>query len=164
MRALRILSKRYLVANADDCNLGNGISFNMICEAEGYSSVKEFCSKVVLPMGIEAESLVMSAIGRELGINLLVIILDRSAGSELAIEEYLVEGEDKPWVRLQLRPGHYDLMYYHDNSDQTLSPIAVARARPPTFGIDFNSQWQQSTDPNAAEGHTLHMPKGHRPH
>ncbi|CAE8692326.1 unnamed protein product, partial [Polarella glacialis] len=170
VRFLRVLTARYMCEKADDWEACNGISFNMLCEAQGMGTVQDFCDKVVLPLGVEAESLVMSAIVPATDISLRVAILDRTDASGLCFNDYVAKGGvaacggiDPPTIHVQLRPGHYDLLYFRDKSNDTLSPMAVARARPPTFGLDgAGSHWElqspEAAQGNSSEGHTMALP------
>ena len=89
-----------------------------------YDNVSDFCRKVVLPLGVEAEGVVLKGVAQALGIDLRVAFLDRS-GSDVAFCDYGCSGGDiiappcaareVPLVHLQLRPGHYDVLYFSDS-------------------------------------------------
>lgn len=137
VRALRHLTARHMIANADDPEACHGISFRMLCDAQGLGTPERFCEQTVLPMGVEAETLVMSAIAPALCMSLRIALLDRGEASGLCFEDYKAgAGVDQPMVHVQLRPGHYDLLYWHDDSEDTLSPPVAGRGRPVTFGLD----------------------------
>lgn len=115
---LRRLAAQRLLANAsDDEATGCGISYETICTSQGFQSVEDFCQRVVLPEGTEAESLVMSALPVALGIRLRIAFLDRLEASEVPFCDFGQGADDGasesvPEVHLQLRPGHYDLLYF----------------------------------------------------
>lgn len=122
VRALRRMTSDYLMANKDDDDIGGGISFEIICSAQGYAGVRDFCERVVLPMGVEAESVVISALPPAIGAALRIIFLDRAESKDLTVCDY-PEGiaddlEDaccqRPIIHMQLRPGHYDLLYFRN--------------------------------------------------
>merc|ERR1712039_277234 len=76
VRALRRFTADYLVANKDDDAINDGISFEIICLASGeYSGVLDFCERVVLPMGVEAESMAISALPPAIGVVLRIAFL-----------------------------------------------------------------------------------------
>jgi len=172
VRALRRLTARFMLRNADDCEICNGMSFRILCDAQGLGTPDDFCRKVILPVGVEAESLVMNAIVPALGISLRVAILDRGGASGLCFEDYEAPRgpAERVTVHLQLRPGHYDLLYWQDPSAETLSPMSVRQARPVTFGIEgADCEWNvqqlplppsESPGESGSEVSTLDLPPG----
>eukprot|EP00929_Paragymnodinium_shiwhaense_P090416 TRINITY_DN50600_c0_g1_i1.p1 TRINITY_DN50600_c0_g1~~TRINITY_DN50600_c0_g1_i1.p1 ORF type:complete len:537 (+),score=86.69 TRINITY_DN50600_c0_g1_i1:98-1708(+) len=119
IRALRLLTARCLADNKDNEQATeSGISFETICLAEGYRSTQAFCEQVVLPMGVEAEGVVLPAMAMALDISLRVAVLDRSDTTTVAFADYKARSALRsarsvaPLVHLQLRPGHYDLLYH----------------------------------------------------
>uniref|UniRef100_A0A7S1B1P2 ubiquitinyl hydrolase 1 n=1 Tax=Noctiluca scintillans TaxID=2966 RepID=A0A7S1B1P2_NOCSC len=121
IRAVRHLVADHLVSNAD--SLGeSGISYDVVCMAQGYDNVSDFCRKVVLPLGVEAEGIVLNGVPQALGIDLRVALLDRSGSGDVAFCDYSSSGSDTivspcaarevPLVHVQLRPGHYDVLYF----------------------------------------------------
>lgn len=128
VRALRRLAAEYLVANRDDENvMGGGISFETICTAQGYDGTEGFCRQVVLPEGTEAEGVVLKALPSALGVGLRIAFLDRlQATSELPFCEY-TGAEMSPVVHMQLRPGHYDLLYLGEEPSEVASAAESIR-------------------------------------
>lgn len=145
---LRRLAAAHLTEKKEDLVDGpsEGISYDIIARSEGYEGgVEEFCSKVVLPMGKEAEGVVLHALPKALGVDLHLVFLDRLQGPQAGILEAQVvfRGDSKPGseaaperaaagagperpddaaktptlrVSLQLRPGHYDILYRAEDS------------------------------------------------
>lgn len=114
IRAIRKLVAQCIITRADDCSLCGGIDFRTLCEVQGLGSPEDFCNTVVLPMGVEAESVVMNALVCALDVGLKLALLDRTEQSGLVFESYEPPGEgnsDHFTVHVQLRPGHYDLLY-----------------------------------------------------
>lgn len=146
IRAMRFLTAKYLTENADNDEAGGGISFNLVCMAqERLGGVEQFIQEIVAPIGKEAEDLVLTALPRALGVDMRIALLDRNASTTLTFMDYNAEGNAgepalaKPRVHVQLRPGHYDLLYTKED-DQALSDALTGR--PPTFGgNDGASQW-----------------------
>lgn len=131
IRALRCLTAEHLSKHADDDDANGGISFSTVCVAQGYTGVDDFCRRVVLPLGVEAQDIVLNALPQALDIGLRVAILDRRESTELPFCDFLAfPGGDlltstantadgvldatalAKLVHLQLRPGHYDVLYY----------------------------------------------------
>lgn len=116
VRALRLLLAKYLTEHPDDEAGGDngGITFETYAIALDYASLEEYTKKVVIPMGLEAMDIVLPAMAKALGRYIRVALLDREAhgGHEDAIMlDFNAEAEAKPSVRVQLRPGHFDLLY-----------------------------------------------------
>eukprot|EP00928_Gymnodinium_smaydae_P099656 TRINITY_DN9571_c0_g1_i2.p1 TRINITY_DN9571_c0_g1~~TRINITY_DN9571_c0_g1_i2.p1 ORF type:complete len:598 (+),score=129.31 TRINITY_DN9571_c0_g1_i2:116-1909(+) len=160
VRALRHLVAEYLLEHAHDASKGNGLPFEVLCSAEGYDGVAGFVETVVLPLGTEAEGLVMSVLPKALDLDLRIALLDRRASAALSFSDYPGEngeGEEegaqsrtcrrkRPLIHVQLRPGHYDVLYCGDQhlaaskrADQPVSPVSPSpvAGRAPTFGADF---------------------------
>mmetsp|Transcript_150479 Transcript_150479/g.382551 ORF Transcript_150479/g.382551 Transcript_150479/m.382551 type:complete len:170 (+) Transcript_150479:516-1025(+) len=120
VRALRRLAADFLQANAHDEEVtGNGMSFAQIVEvATEYPNLDAFCHRAVLVEGVEAEHVVLNALAAALGIGLRVALLDpRDGSAEVPFQDYggeleQAEAEARPVVHVQLRPGHYDLLYF----------------------------------------------------
>mmetsp|Transcript_75660 Transcript_75660/g.246009 ORF Transcript_75660/g.246009 Transcript_75660/m.246009 type:complete len:286 (-) Transcript_75660:226-1083(-) len=119
LQCLRQLAADGLVANAGDAEAsGAGLSYQDIVAAMGeHGSVKEFCAQEVLCDGVEAQHIVMNALSSALGVNLRIMMLDRSSSSEevpvidFGARSGAGEGRQRPMVHVQFRPGHYDLLY-----------------------------------------------------
>lgn len=114
---LRRLAAQYLLKNAYDDEVGGGISFDIWCSAQGYAGIDEFCQKVVLAMGVEAEGIVLNTLPVIFGVGLRVVVLDRRDTVDLLFSDYpdeeaITDDGHKPVIHLQLRPGHYDLFYF----------------------------------------------------
>jgi len=140
IRAMRHLSAKHLLENKDE--FASGISLNTICAAQGYEGAEDYCQKVILPMGQEAEGLTLGMLPPVLGVALRVAFLDRGSSSGLAFCEYTVDGSmgegvsvdgDHPRVHVQLRPGHYDLVYFGE-PEETAQPKERPLYRQPSFG------------------------------
>jgi len=132
IRALRKLAANYIIENAD-CNtaVDSGITFRDVAMCTGYESVEDFCHRVVLPEGEDAETLCQHALPAALDIVVRVAFLDRSSSG--AEPDFLDFGDrvshskedsasggkeevgagvgDRIMVNIQFRPGHYDLLY-----------------------------------------------------
>lgn len=167
IRAIRQMLAEYLLAYADDESVGGGISFATICMAGGYDSVADYNRQVVLPLGTEAEGICLNAVPKALDISLRIAFLDRSESSDLTFCDYFADGDDaesqlaqsrKPFVHVQLRPGHYDLLYLRerspaaagaiptfrdeDDDDDAATANAPPQPRPPTLGLGDPNQWE----------------------
>lgn len=123
IRALRIITANFLTEHANDADINEGLSFEMIV-TQDYNSTEDFCKRVVLPMGVEAESLILTALPHALGLSLRVVFLDRQvpASGKLVTIDYPKDpcaDEAGPSVHIQLRPGHYDLLYLSKDSEST---------------------------------------------
>jgi len=117
VRALRHTLATFLIENVDNERLCNGLAPGTIVTADGnYSSMEDFCQRVVLPEGVEAEGIVLNSLPFALGIKLRIIYIDRkpvregAEGESVPFVEY--SGGDEPCIYVQLRPGHYDLIYH----------------------------------------------------
>mmetsp|Transcript_27201 Transcript_27201/g.77553 ORF Transcript_27201/g.77553 Transcript_27201/m.77553 type:complete len:369 (+) Transcript_27201:213-1319(+) len=119
VRALRHVAAACLRKLAHDEEASAGISYEVVCLAQGYGGVEDFCRRVVLPMGTEAEGVVLGALPAALGVGLRVVLLDRRGSKDVPLCDYnMPAGAPEsgavaaPVVHLQLRPGHYDLLYF----------------------------------------------------
>lgn len=116
VRALRHVAAACLRKLAHDEEASAGISYEVVCLAQGYGGVEDFCQRVVLPMGTEAEGVVLGALPAALGVGLRVVLLDRRGAKDVPLCDYNVPAgaleSGAPVVHLQLRPGHYDLIYF----------------------------------------------------
>ena len=115
IRALRHVAARHLTQRAEDGSANGGISFDTVCLAQGYAGARDFCERVVLAVGVEAEGVVLQALPAALGFGLRVAVLDRAEGADLAFCDYNLEGPGpggvpKPTVHVQLRPVLYDMI------------------------------------------------------
>lgn len=168
VRALRHLTARYFLEKADDMEACNGISFRMLCDAQGMGSPDDFCQRVILPLGQEAQTLVFNACAPGVGVALHIAILDRGEASGLCFEHHEVgrndAGVEYPSVHVQLRPGHYDLLYlqetFQDSWRETVpsTPSKARQTRPVTFGADGDDcEWNadESTEPSSPSQATL---------
>lgn len=159
IRALRRLTADYMTKHADDEGANNGISFTAICVCGGeYTGVEDFCARVVLPDGMEAESLCQQALPTALGVGVRIAFLDRS-DKDITFHDFGVrEAPDMPMVHVQLRPGHYDLLYFREVAE-ALSPWPArhlggreaagsasespVKGRPPTLGNEDFGELQR---------------------
>lgn len=154
IRALRALTSRFLLANADNEEILNGLSPNIVCLSQGYESIEDFCNKVVIPMGECAETVAINAMVFSTGVKLSIAMLETQQDlTDICFENVephsyssLPNGIDPPRVHIQFRVAHYDLLYWRDQSCDTLSPNTVLRKRPPTFGLDGAVCMWQNTD------------------
>lgn len=186
IRALRKLAARYIQLHADDDEVGGGISFETVCSAEGYRDAQHYCEQVILPLGVEAEGIVLNAVARCLHICLRVAFMDRQSsdiafcdyGCEAAPATHAGQPSSRPLIHVQLRPGHYDLLYVRaDNSMPAFlsargAPVSIAPvpsaatlvtaetlpksmsdtdSRPPTFGRTDGNAWSLLATPPPAE-------------
>lgn len=111
IRASRRLVRIYLVRNAER-KTPSGLTYSELVRAlDGeYADVEDFCARVVDPMGRDAETLVLDALPRQLGIGLRLWILDRR--DEIDLVSLDTPGPDgKVDVHVLFKPGHYDLLY-----------------------------------------------------
>jgi len=146
IRAIRRLTAKCIIERADDWTLCGGISFRTLCEVQGLGSPEDFCNKVVLPMGVEAESVVMNALVCALDVGLKLALLDRSEQSGLVFEEYKPPGEGTEHftVHVQLRPGHYDLLYVEHVNEITRRRATIDGSGGYAHGFASSSSAAQS--------------------
>jgi len=125
IRAMRHITMQHLLRHAGDDIAGVGISFETICVAQGYADVADFCHKVVLPEGVEAQDVVLNALPLGIGVHLRIAFLDRNESTDLTFCDYGSEqhmnSSDafRPCVHVQFRPGHYDLLYLSGPQEDT---------------------------------------------
>jgi len=123
VRCMRRLTADYLCENRDNPDIGNGLTPAMLCEYTGFESLDAFNEQVTLKMGKEAQDVAVHGLPLALDISLRVLFLDRKDGSQpvphLDYGPALTAGSidweraaEWPLVRLQFRPGHYDLLYW----------------------------------------------------
>lgn len=168
VRALRRLTVDYLLKYADDDEANHGISFTVACMAQDQGSVLNFCESVVLPMDIEAEGIVLNALPSAMGIGLRVAYLDRdgSTGKELVFHDYCLEGRGpgdapagtrggRPLIHVQLRPGHYDLLYFHTLPEQDPEPPAPPPPAPAPPAAKTTSAEPEKAAPEGPRSHVL---------
>jgi len=146
IRAMRHLSAKFLVQNRHDTKIAGGISLETLCSAQGYGTPEDFCRQILLPMGNEAEGVSLSLLPPVLGTNFRVAFLDRLGPNGVVYCDYSIDGAvgeglikddgSAPLVHVQLRPGHYDLVYFGSEVSETLSPCGLRLCRQPTFGED----------------------------
>ncbi|KAF2757311.1 cysteine proteinase [Pseudovirgaria hyperparasitica] len=79
-------------------------------------TVPEYCSNHLDPVQSEMDDMSLNALYSILvkpaGINLEVMYLDRSIGSEINTHRFEVDGDvSGPVIHLLYRPGHYDILY-----------------------------------------------------
>lgn len=116
IRALRRITADYLWRNASDGKHNGGVSYDIACAAKGYLGVEDFCKQVVLPVGVDAEGIALEAAALALGIKLRIAVLDRS-GVDVSYDDFgdtssaLLGGLRPPHVYIQMRIGHFDLLY-----------------------------------------------------
>jgi len=124
VRALRFLTAAFLKANRDNVDVANGLPPDLLCSSLEFDGVDGFCKEVVLPMGIEAQDLVQIALPQALGIVVRIVFLERGGQAEVPLCDHGVDGIEgtsateeggKPFIHVQLRPGHYDLLYFESN-------------------------------------------------
>lgn len=165
VRALRILAALYLRKHAFDEEAGGGITFDVVCSAQGYKGVYDYCEKVILPLGVEAEGIALTAVARSLQIGLRIAFLDRQA-SALTFSDDGLEAvapgmqSSRPQIHVQLRPGHYDLLYIRTAAKGRMwpppgstiapptqpNPTSESRqSRPPTFGCEDSNAFAAAT-------------------
>jgi len=125
IRAMRHLSAKHLLENKDE--FASGISLNTICAAQGYEGAEDYCQKVILPMGQEAEGLTLGMLPPVLGLAFCEYTVDGSMGEGVSVDG------DHPRVHVQLRPGHYDLVYFGE-PEETAQPKERPLYRQPSFG------------------------------
>merc|ERR1712224_585420 len=116
--AMRQITAAFLREHANDETVCGGLPPEIIVATEGYETMEDFCQRIVLPMGVEAESIVLFALPYALGIKLRIVYLDRQApsGSSLVSIDYPTESSSGPLIHVQLRPGHYDPLYMQSGS------------------------------------------------
>uniref|UniRef100_A0A7S0AKS8 ubiquitinyl hydrolase 1 n=1 Tax=Pyrodinium bahamense TaxID=73915 RepID=A0A7S0AKS8_9DINO len=123
IRALRLLTAQFLKENRDNGEIANGLPPEILCESLGFGGVDGFCDQVVLPLGVEAQDLVQIALPQALGIWVRIAFLERGGQAEVPLTEFgapvVDEGtaaagdaRSQPCIHVQLRPGHYDLLYF----------------------------------------------------
>lgn len=122
IRALRRVLADHLQDNAHKASC-NESSFEAMCHVQGYAGVAGFCEDVVLPLGTEAEGIVLSGLPSALGARLSIAVLNAPASDSIAFidcgavmaeevdENDAAECNRVPHVHVQLRPGCYDLLY-----------------------------------------------------
>eukprot|EP00927_Polykrikos_kofoidii_P056466 TRINITY_DN50583_c0_g1_i1.p1 TRINITY_DN50583_c0_g1~~TRINITY_DN50583_c0_g1_i1.p1 ORF type:complete len:517 (+),score=91.00 TRINITY_DN50583_c0_g1_i1:71-1621(+) len=130
VRAMRQLAANFMRDFRDDERAGGGLSFSVLTKAMFDEGVDTFCDRVVVSMGVEAESLVLTAMAHALGESFRVVYLDPNelTGRErVTFVDYLSDfsigesyaaaataadtGAKVPNIHVQLRPGHYDVLY-----------------------------------------------------
>jgi len=120
VRALRQLISDFLIANASAECFSEGLPLSVAVTALGFDSVEDFCEQIVLRMGTDAESIVLPAMAHSIAQSFRVVFLDRSEMAEnmetaVPTIDYLVDGQmggHAPSIHIQLRPGHYDILYH----------------------------------------------------
>merc|ERR1712176_798329 len=95
-------------------------------------------------MGVEAEGVVLNAVAITLAIGIRIAFLDRSDDKLTFCDYSVVESEGsevgrvddsgKPLIHVQLRPGHYDLVYFRSSQQQ--EAFHRRQSRQPTLGPD----------------------------
>lgn len=124
VRALRQLAALYILRHAKDESGNCGVSYEVMCASLGYNSTREFCQELVLPLGVEAEGLIPSAVAKALGIGLRIFSFEREDSSDLACSEYPEDPRSMDGLHmlsLQSRPGNFDVLYADD------VPMAMTR-------------------------------------
>mmetsp|Transcript_47339 Transcript_47339/g.75635 ORF Transcript_47339/g.75635 Transcript_47339/m.75635 type:complete len:242 (-) Transcript_47339:164-889(-) len=118
-----------------------------LVQTQGFESVEDYCQKVILVNGRDAEDIVFPITARSLNIRLRIAFMERvdneAVQADNAKVPYLdfsdlqvssdssTAGDERPFIHLQLRPGHYDLMYRQKKSNRnnsvgsTLSDLAA---------------------------------------
>ncbi|KAK9236883.1 peptidase C65 Otubain-domain-containing protein [Lipomyces kononenkoae] len=105
----RLLAAAYIKTHADDY-----IPF--IDDGEG-ADISEYCNRNIEAFSVEADHLALSALVNSiLIVHLGVVYMDRSAGEEAVIHNFLpAESATEATLSLQIsllyRPGHYDIFY-----------------------------------------------------
>lgn len=78
VRALRRLTANYIRNHADEFTTSeSGISYRDIAMATGFEDVEDFCGRIVLPDGEDAETLCQHALPAALGVVVRIVFLDR---------------------------------------------------------------------------------------
>lgn len=111
VRCCRRLVRLFLLRNAESLS-PNGLTYSDLVRAldASYTSIEAFCERVVDPMGRDAESLVLDALPRQLGVGIRLWILDRRDEVDLvSLDTPGPAGELD--VHVLFKPGHYDLLY-----------------------------------------------------
>lgn len=111
IRACRRLVRLFLIRHADKM-APNGLTYTELVRAldVAYTSIEDFCLRVVDPMGRDAETLALDALPQQLGIGLRLWILDRR--DEVGLVSLDTPGPDgEVDVHVLFKPGHYDLLY-----------------------------------------------------
>lgn len=147
VRALRRLTANYIRNHADEFTTSeSGISYRDIAMATGFEDVEDFCGRIVLPDGEDAETLCQHALPAALGVVVRIVFLDRREGGPDSESLDFCAGprREGEWVvHVQLRPGHYDLLYWHEAAEgasrrrrrrSARRPATPGRGRPPTLG------------------------------
>lgn len=121
IRALRKLTASYITTNAHNATANHGISFHDVCVCAGeFEGVLDFCNKIVLPDGMEAETICQQALPAALGVGVRIALLDRTSAKDITFHDFGLVAEidpehvERPLVHVQLRPGHYDLLYFRE--------------------------------------------------
>ncbi|KAK9367668.1 peptidase C65 Otubain-domain-containing protein [Lipomyces kononenkoae] len=106
----RLLAAAYIKTHADDY-----IPF--IDDGEG-ADISEYCNRNIEAFSVEADHLALSAlVNSMLIVHLGVVYMDRSAGEEAVIHDFVpAESASEvalPSLKIELlyRPGHYDIFY-----------------------------------------------------
>lgn len=111
IRACRRLVRDFLVEHADQY-APNGLTYEeLICALDSsFAGVEDFCSRVVDPMGRDAETLALDALPVQLGLGVRLWILDRRDGVDLVNVDFPGPAGNVD-VHVLFKPGHYDLLY-----------------------------------------------------
>jgi len=168
VRSLRRTAANYILQRQhEETAPGSGISFADVCMCSDYASVQDFCDRVVLPLGRDAETLCQQALPAALGIRVRIAFLDRESAQEANYQDFgcaatqptQEEGQSGGWapptVHVQLRPGHYDLLYFNqakcpfgeDVGPQTPRGQANTGPRFPTLGAEDHSEYELMKPP-----------------
>lgn len=115
VRACRRILREHLVSHAE-AQLPNGMTYLQYVLADSdsggegdYRDVEDYCSRIVDPMGREAEFIAVAGFPASLGIGVRIWLLDRRGDVDLTNTDWLGPSGNID-VHLLLKPGHYDLL------------------------------------------------------
>mmetsp|Transcript_7963 Transcript_7963/g.23636 ORF Transcript_7963/g.23636 Transcript_7963/m.23636 type:complete len:417 (+) Transcript_7963:52-1302(+) len=154
IRACRRLVRIFLMEQADKAS-PSGLTYSELVRAldVSYAGVEDFCARVVDPMGIDAETLVIDVLPKQLGVGLRVWLLDRREGVDLVpLDTPGPEGSVQ--VHVLFKPGHYDLLYPRkvEPGSRSAPPADPVKAAAPSDG-DRGRAGHRSPAPAAPAQH-----------
>lgn len=140
VRACRRVLRDHLVSHAN-AQLPNGMTYLQYVLADvgdsngdgDYKDVEDYCSRIVDPMGREAEFLAVAGFPASLGIGLRIWLLDRRGDVDLTNTDWLGPSGNID-VHLLLKPGHYDLLIPREGEHLNSFCAMDARFRADLFG------------------------------
>ncbi|KAF6750781.1 peptidase C65 Otubain-domain-containing protein [Ephemerocybe angulata] len=102
---LRLLTRAQLKGNASNYD-----GFLYDAETGDPMDAESFCNRYVDPVGIEADHMQMTALCRELKLNLDVAYLDGRQADNVDFVQFREGPETQKPLTLLYRPGHYDIL------------------------------------------------------